>query len=321
MIPCISHVMKNRLVYILIGLMVGLFFCTLPVYSQDKTVSVNAGSRSTEDWKDFYRQVYENYRSNNREEVLKLLRDNGGYSWDELTKSFVPEYGGFTRVRYVWRASDDILQCAAITAPPLSAPDEGLDFPDEVPEPMPEDPGPEREGGYTPAIKTNLLYDAATVLNASLELPIGRRFSLIVEDVFPWWKWGENKNQYCVQIWEIGFEPRWWFKSNGNLKGHFIGLYGKSAMFDLQYDRKFCYQGEYWSAGVSYGYACSLGRYLQIEFSVSVGYMPITYRQYMPDDAYEHLYLNSDRTGTLKYFGPTKASISLVLPISFRKKN
>lgn len=50
------------------------------------------------------------------------------------------------------------------------------------------------------ALKTNLLYDAVTALNFELEVPVGKDFSIAVEDVFPWWTAGPNGKKYCFQM-------------------------------------------------------------------------------------------------------------------------
>ena len=58
------------------------------------------------------------------------------------------------------------------------------------------------------ALKTNLLYDAVTALNIEFEVPIGKQWSVAVENLFPWW---EFNNKYCFQLWEMGAEGRYWF--------------------------------------------------------------------------------------------------------------
>ncbi len=168
------------------------------------------------------------------------------------------------------------------------------------------------------ALKTNLLYDAVTALNFELEIPVGDRFSIAVEDVFPWWNWGPNGKKYCFQMWEMGIEPRWWFlptQKRDRLSGHFLGVYGMSSKYDFQWDTDLCWQGEYWSAGVSYGYSLPVGKVCNFEFSASVGFMHSDWRHYQPDAAYEHLYRDPAKTGVVSYFGPTKLKVSLVVPI------
>ena len=196
--------------------------------------------------------------------------------------------------------------------------------PMELPVPQPEIVEPEPEPQDTvkvhwyPAIKTNLLFDLVTAVNVELEFPIGERFSLAVEDVFPWWKWGPNDRKYCFQYWSIGVEPRWWFVRNDRrdwLTGHFIGLYGMSGKYDFQWVTRFCWQGEYWSAGLTYGYALPICRWANMEFSISAGFLRSDYRHYQPDDEYEHLFKDYYNAGKATWFGPTKAKISLVIPL------
>ena len=169
------------------------------------------------------------------------------------------------------------------------------------------------------AIKSNMLYDALTVLNAELEVPISRHFSVAVEYLFPWW---ERNNKYCLQYLELGVEGRYWFRNNvhkaNRLSGHFLGLYGMSAMYDIQNDYNPAYQGELWSAGLTYGYAMRVGKKkrISLEFSLSVGYLSTGYRNYFPADNYDELYINKLNTGRLRYFGPTKLKVSLVVPIN-----
>jgi hypothetical protein len=173
------------------------------------------------------------------------------------------------------------------------------------------------------ALKTNLLYDAVTALNVEAEIPIGDKFSVAVEDVFPWWTWGPNDKKYCFQMWEIGIEPRWWFAPTARrdkLSGHFVGAYAMSSKYDFQRDTKYCYQGEYWSAGLTYGYSLPLGKWLNMEFSLSAGFLQSDYRHYQPDTAYEHLYRDPYKVGKVSWFGPTKAKVSLVMPILIRKR-
>ncbi len=173
------------------------------------------------------------------------------------------------------------------------------------------------------ALKTNLLYDAVTALNFELEVPIGERFSIAIEDVFPWWNWGPNGKKYCFQMWEMGIEPRWWFARSperDRLSGHFLGVYGMSSRYDFQWDTDLCWQGEYWSAGLSYGYSLPIGKVCNLELAASVGFLRSDWRHYQPDAAYEHLYRDPSRTGVFSYFGPTKLKASLVVPIQVKHR-
>ena len=176
------------------------------------------------------------------------------------------------------------------------------------------------------ALKSNLLYDALTLINGSVEVPIGDKFSALAYSQFPWWRWGESKNETCIRFLSLGTEARWWFaprpqpatakrQERDRLVGHFAGVYAESGMWDFQFKRNMCRQGEFWSVGVSYGYAMPISRHLNLEFSLSVGYASIPYRGYTPSEDYEVLWIDKDKIGTWSYFGPTKLQVSLVVPI------
>lgn len=176
------------------------------------------------------------------------------------------------------------------------------------------------------AVKTNLLYDAVTGLNVEVEVPIANRFSVAWEDVFPWWETG---NKYCFQLWEMGAEARYWFKpwetvGTEKLRGWFVGPYVMSGKYDFQYDKSINYQGELWSVGATAGYAMPIGKKkrVNLEFSLSMGYMKTHFRHYLPTDSYDKLIHDPAGDGSFynifKY--PTKAKVSLVVPISYGKK-
>ena len=175
-------------------------------------------------------------------------------------------------------------------------------------------------------LKTNMLYDVATVLNFSVEAVISRRFSILYEQHCPWWL--TDNNRYCLQMLSFGGEFRWWFKPTTGkyasrtdwvrrdaLVGHFLGLYGFAGDFDVQAKRKGCYQGEFVSVGLTYGYAMPISKRLNLEFSISVGYANIPYRHYIPTDDYEFLMRDPNNEGRTHYIGPTRIGISLVVPI------
>lgn len=182
------------------------------------------------------------------------------------------------------------------------------------------------------AVKSNLLYDAVTALNVAVEVPIGKRFSVQYEHVFPWWTAGPNGNKYSMQMLSMGGEARWWFGKRDRdrkagpsvgadarrdlLLGHYLGLYADGGKFDLQAGREIgCYQNYFKGAGLSYGYSLPLGRRLNMEFALSVGYMLIDYQHYIPSSDWSVLLKDNGNAGRRHYFGPTKAKVSLVLPI------
>ncbi|MBR7156981.1 MAG: DUF3575 domain-containing protein, partial [Bacteroidales bacterium] len=182
------------------------------------------------------------------------------------------------------------------------------------------------------ALKSNLLYDALSLVNYSVELPLYKnKLSMVLYHQFPWWRWGEAKNEYCLRFLSVGGEARWWFLPKvheatdrrirrDKFTGHFLGVYSESGKYDFERQRDICYQGEFWSAGLSYGYAMPIGKRLNMEFSISAGYASIAYRGYTPSEDYEILWRDPDKVGRWHYFGPTKVQVSLVVPITAKIK-
>lgn len=178
------------------------------------------------------------------------------------------------------------------------------------------------------AVKTNLLFDAVSMLNYAVEIPLGKRASVVWEHYFPWWVFAGNR--VCIQYLTLGGEARWWFapkpvpesqrfRQRDRLVGHYFGLYGFWGKTDLQWN----YLGRYQcdsivSAGITYGFSVPVTRHLNLEFSASVGYARIPYQHYIPSDDWQTLWKDLDDNGITHYFGPTKLQLSLVWPIQIR---
>lgn len=160
------------------------------------------------------------------------------------------------------------------------------------------------------ALKTNLLYDAALTPNVGIEFYLGSGWSLEAEGNFAWWKFESSHKRYRVAT--GGLELRKWLSpSSTPLHGHFIGLYGMAGMYDIKLGSTgYESTGAAYSAGLSYGYSTPIGRKLNLEFSLGLGYIGGKYKEYEyneADDCYPWL-----RTRDRTYFGPTKAKVSLV---------
>lgn len=289
-----------------------------------------------ENWDGLYEELDANYHLMNRDRVMKIMRadiptetkkwrlkqlDNGfTYNW--IIRHHMPAL----RVATWLCVYQPIPEFVADTMPDISV--EMPTLPELEPLPVTE---VSRKKKTILALKTNLLYDALSLVNYSIELPIGERFSALWYHQFPWWTWGQADNQYCIRFLSIGGEGRWWFKpmprpqmgksvQRDRLMGHFVGLYAESGKWDFEWGRDICHQGEHWSVGLSYGYSMPLGRCLNMEFSLSLGYASIAYRGYTPSENYEILWRDPAKQGRWHYFGPTKVQVSLVYPILLTTK-
>ena len=155
-------------------------------------------------------------------------------------------------------------------------------------------------------IKTNLLYDAVGFPSLEVEIPIGRHFSINAEGAVAWWS--SKKCNTFYQLDMLSPEVRWWFGQKSRWHGHYVGAFGMVGLYDLEWRGSRGYQGEYWAAGLSYGYMFPIGRKLSLEAGVGVGFMRTGYEDYLPIDGH-YVYQESKRSN---YFGPLKAKLAQV---------
>lgn len=181
------------------------------------------------------------------------------------------------------------------------------------------------------ALKTNLLFDLVTALNGELEIPIGRRHSVVAEVVWPWWL-QKSHNHWCFEMGSGSLEYRYWLRSwtrhktyaeymqsqRQPLRGIFFGVYAGGGYYDLQWKRNDGYQGEFLTAGLTFGYSRYVSRFVRLEFSLGAGYVKNKYRTYyinnntpVNPDADQHLIRDGRHRNN--WIGPTKAKVSLSL--------
>lgn len=295
-----------------------------------------------ENWIGLREELRANYHRHDRKRVLRILdakipndtkkwrlkQLDGGYTYNYIIRKHMP------RLRL---AAWVTMYGAPVPEPAVSRVVQSniAQTPDIVEQPQQFQPEPV----ITPiswstertilALKTNALYDLGTAVNFAVEAPLGDRFSVLYNHICPWWLSKDNK--YCFEFLSMGGEARYWIKPEprpasekrvvrDRLVGHFVGLYGMGGKFDFQWKEWGCYQGEFMSAGLSYGYAMPIGKRLNLEFSLSVGYARIPYRHYVPTNDWQDLIRDKFDAGTLHYVGPTKAEVSLVIPITVSKK-
>lgn len=174
------------------------------------------------------------------------------------------------------------------------------------------------------ALKTNLLFDAATCFNFEIEVPFGRNkeWSIMVEDWFPWYVWHHNSRAF--ELWALGIEGRRWLNRKGCIErplltGTFVGAYAAGGKYDIEWNSNGD-QGEFFSFGGTFGHSWVLNRRWNFELSASVGVVVGPRRHYHGEFDDEHLIWK--RNANLFYVGPTKLKASLVWLIEnpFRKR-
>ncbi len=176
------------------------------------------------------------------------------------------------------------------------------------------------------AIKTNLLYNLITAVNLEVEVPLGDRYSIAGEYIFPWWVWDDGtvdsrRDRFQITVGTIEFR-RWLGERRlkSPLTGWFMGLYASYGAFDFEDDKKGKQSKDVLAGGLSIGYAHAINRSgsLRMEYLLGLGYLTFSYKEYTAVfdgtqwgwDAYR------DFTKRVSWFGPTRAKVSLVLMIN-----
>ncbi len=266
-----------------------------------------------EEWTGLRRLVADDARTPNRDEVLDLLdnipdenkRDTlralaDGRAWRYIAANMFPRLRGATAITMHFRdaSSERRTDTVSVTGVSVAA-DSGVQRveivaakPEPVPEVVPELP-PVVEPRPMLAIKTNLLFDAASALNLEVEVPVGERWSVAAEVMFPWWMFvgGTLEGRY------------WWGDriSQPVLTGWFTGVYAGGGRYDLNWNSR-TRKGNFFHVGLSGGYAHTINRSgnLRMEYSLGVGYLGGTRR------------LEENQREKYRWIGPTRAKVSLV---------
>ena len=159
------------------------------------------------------------------------------------------------------------------------------------------------------ALKTNLLYDVVLVPNVAIEYAINEHISINADWMYAWWS-RDTKHDYW-RTYGGDLEARYWFSNkNGRiLTGHHVGAYAGILTYDVEFGGT-GYMGEKWSYmfGLSYGYSLPLYKKLNLDFEIGLGYFGGEYYEYEPEFG-SYIW---QQTKMRKWFGPTRAEVSLV---------
>ena len=176
---------------------------------------------------------------------------------------------------------------------------------------------------FVMALRTNAL--AIPFMNVGLEIPIGKHWSIGADYYYPWvWRDSEHRNCYEFLAWDI--EGRYWFSKapkalpEAKLTGHSIGLYCAMGYYDFEKDWS-GHQGDFFNVGIDYLYSVPIFKgCMHLEFEIGIGFI------HSKADIYDcfvdggNCYRRKGQQKDVNWFGPTRAQISLVVPIYCRKK-
>jgi len=153
---------------------------------------------------------------------------------------------------------------------------------------------------------TNLLYDAATIANLSLELGFGRNFAFNVLATYSPW---DIRSDIKLRTLLVQPELRYYFADN--FRGHYLGIEGHFGWYNAAFGGKERYQDRdgdtpLWGAGLSYGYVLPFSRHWGMDFSFSAGYARLVY------DCFYNIEDGARfTTRIMDWWGPTRLGISI----------
>jgi hypothetical protein len=158
------------------------------------------------------------------------------------------------------------------------------------------------------ALKTNLLYDVLLVPNIGIEVSLGRQWTVAGEGMLAWWS-SDNKHRYWQTYGGYLTVRRYLGTNQTPFTGHHVGAYGLALTYDVEWGGKGYQASKFgFGGGLEYGYSMAVGRRLNLDFSLGIGYQGGEYKEYEPQgDRYMWL-----ATRQRHWFGPTKAEVSLV---------
>lgn len=164
-------------------------------------------------------------------------------------------------------------------------------------------------------VKTNLLYDATTTMNLGLEARLASCATLEVAVSYNPWTFSDHR-QWKILL--VQPEYRYWLR--GAFDGHFFGAHLHGGQFNInRVDapfglwpelKEYNYQGEFYGAGLSWGYRWRFSPRWGLEATLGAGYARVNYDKYT-------CVVCGDKVGSghKNYWGPTKAGISLIFNI------
>lgn len=169
------------------------------------------------------------------------------------------------------------------------------------------------------AVKNNLLYDVALVPNIGVEYYLGKDWSVVANWQYAWWK--SDRKSWYWRVYGGDVAVRRWFgkaAAEKPLTGHHAGIYAQMITYDFETGgRGYLADRWSWTAGVEYGYSMPIARRFNIDFTLGVGYHWGEYKEYIPIDNHYVWQATKQR----KFFGPTKAEVSLVWLLGYGNYN
>jgi len=143
-------------------------------------------------------------------------------------------------------------------------------------------------------------------------VPIGKHWSLLADYTFPWWVNRANDMAWQMLKWDL--DARYWIGRRNSddpmdvLRGHFLGLDLGLGYYDLEPRHK-GWQGEFFTAGLEYGYGWKIGEKWRLDAFAALGLFLTYYRYYEGNS--DDSKLLWQYSGRYTWFGPVKLGASI----------
>ncbi len=157
-------------------------------------------------------------------------------------------------------------------------------------------------------IKTNILYDATTTISLGAEIGLGKKTSLDVSGGYNPWEFSPTKR---MKLWMVQPEFRYWLCERFNR--HFFGFHLHGGQYNFSGIRfsdnmkNYNYQGDFYGAGISYGYQWILSNRWGIEATIGGGYIHFKYDKYPCAECGKRI-----KSDSKDYWGLTKLGLNVV---------
>ncbi|MDE5850317.1 MAG: DUF3575 domain-containing protein [Muribaculaceae bacterium] len=165
------------------------------------------------------------------------------------------------------------------------------------------------------ALRSNLLYDLATVPNIGIEVALPRGWTIGLNGIYAWWGGQKHARYWHIQAWEL-FSRRYF--GSCVMSGWHVGLYAQIGRYDIclngtgylsGYSGASFFQRPTYGGGIEAGYALRLTDSLNLDFTAGAGVLTGQYQTYTATPGHHSVWQS---TRQRRYFGPSKAEIALV---------
>ena len=160
-------------------------------------------------------------------------------------------------------------------------------------------------------VGTNLLFDAVSGVNVSLDIPVGKHWDITADYIFPWWK--DRSKSFAFQLAHIDLGARYYFKpwerrDQNAMRGWFASASVGAGYYDFALWNPTGVQGEEIKLSLGGGYTWALSPWWRLTAELGVGPVFSQYRIYNAESP-DRLVVQEDTRNV--FLRPTQAKLSL----------